>query len=113
VFRLGPVGVNPVMASQLSRDSSLDFVADALERLLHASPGDADGILRWLYASSGVLHKDAVDVLANVGHFVADVDIRDRDQMYRTMQERAMRELILALRQGEAREQLMMFSFLE
>jgi phosphate uptake regulator len=100
------------MSSQLSRDYSLDFIADALERLVQAPPGEADGILRWLYASSGILHKDAIDVLANVNHFVAAFDIRDRDDAFRVMQEQAMRELILALRQGEAREQLLMFSFL-
>ena len=100
------------MSSKLSRDSSLDFIADALERLLQSPPGEADSILRWLYASSSVLHKDAIDVLTNVNHFVAAFDIRDRDARFRVMQERAMRELIFALRQGEAREQLLMFSFL-
>ena len=100
------------MASQLSRDTSLDFIADALERLMHSSLGDADGILRWLYASSGVLHEDAIDVLANVSHFVADFDIRARDDDYRDMQERTMRDLIVALRHGEARERLLTYTFL-
>ena len=100
------------MSSQLSRDSSLDFIADALERLLQGPPGEADGIYRWLQASSQLLHEDAIDVLANVGHFVADFDIRGDDDEYRAMQVRAMRDLIVALRQGEAREQLLMFSFL-
>ena len=113
MFRLGPFDVNPVMSSQLSRDSSLDFIADALERLLHSSPGDADGILRWLYASSGVLHKDAIDVLGNVSRFVAAFDTRDLEPTYRGRQERALRELIVALRHGEAREHLLMFSFVE
>ena len=111
VFRRGQFGVNPVMSSQLSRDSSLDFIADALERLLHSSRGDADGILRWLYASSGVLHKDAIDVLGNVSRFVSAFDTRDLEPAYRGRQERALRELIVALRHGEAREQLLMFSF--
>jgi hypothetical protein len=99
------------MSSQLSRDSSLDFIAEALERLLGSSPDDADGIYRWLHASSELLHEDAIDVLANVNHFVADSDIRARDDGYRAMQEKAMRDLIVALRHGEARERLLVFGF--
>jgi hypothetical protein len=100
------------MASPLSRDTSLDFIADALERLVHSSAIEADRIYRWLQASSGILHEDAIDVLTNVSHFIADSDIRDRDQVHRAMQEKAMGDLIVALRHGEPREQLLMFNFL-
>lgn len=49
------------------------------------------------------LHPDAVDVLSNVDHFVADSDIRRRDEAYKEMQETQMRQLIDALRRGESR----------
>ena len=96
-----------------SRAASFEFIAEALERMLLATPGDAGEIYRSLRSSCESLHVDASDVLANVSHFVADSDVRDRDEDYRAMQERRMRDLINALRQGATREQLLAFSFLD
>jgi hypothetical protein len=68
LFRFDLAGAHSMDVSQLSRDSSLDFIADALERLLQSPPGETDSILRWLYTSSSLLHKGAIDVLTNVNH---------------------------------------------
>jgi len=40
-------------------------------------------------------------VMANVEHYLADADIRARDERYRTMQEAALASLISALRSGD------------
>ena len=95
-----------------TREASLDFLADALERILLSSSGDAQQIYRTLGAEQASLHEDALDVLANVSHFVADSDDRQRDEDYRAMQERTMRELVAALRRRASRDQLLTFSFL-
>jgi hypothetical protein len=50
------------------------------------------------------IHKTSNElepVLANIEHFLADADIRVRDQKYRVMQEAAMARLISALRSGD------------
>jgi hypothetical protein len=51
-------------------------------------------------------------VVANVMHFVADDDIRRRDDGYRRMQEDRMRGLIRALKRGAPQDELRRFSFL-
>jgi len=40
-------------------------------------------------------------VLVNVEHYLADADIRARDERYRTMQDAEMARLISALRSGD------------
>ena len=80
-----------------------------LEGLLSVQPTEADSLIADLPSN---LHDDAVDVLANVAHFVSDFDIRVRDDGYREMQEAHMRRLIQALRSGAPREQLLKFNFL-
>ena len=96
-----------------TRGASLDFLADALDRILLSGSGDAQQIYRTLRAAQESLHEDALDVLANASHFVADSDVRQRDEDYRAMQERTMRELVDALRRRASREQLLTFSFLD
>jgi len=75
--------------------------------------GDAQQIYRTLRAAQESLHEDALDVFANVSHFVADSDVRQRDEDYRATQARTMRELVDALRRRASREQLLTFSFLD
>jgi hypothetical protein len=48
----------------------------------------------------------------NVGHFLADFDIRRRDEDYRQKQELDMRNLIRDLRLGEPIEILVQHDFL-
>jgi hypothetical protein len=95
-----------------NREASFDILADALEHILRSSPADAEKVYRSLRSTQATLHKDVVDVLANVSHFVSDSDVRERDEDYRAMQESTMRNLISALRQRAPRERLLTFSFL-
>ena len=91
------------------RLASLRSLADALERVLRGSAADADSIIGDLPKD---LHTDALDVLANVTHFLADSDIRHRDERYRDKQERDMVALISDLRRGAPLEELMKHTFL-
>lgn len=90
------------------RTASLTLLADVLTRILNAE-GEASSILATLPTH---LHPDAVDVLANVGHFISDDDIRLKHESYKDMQEGQMRQLIASLRSGAPREALLAFSFL-
>jgi hypothetical protein len=91
------------------RDVSLVCLADALERVLVTSAEEARSIVHTLPPN---LHPDARDVLANVMHFVDDADIRASDNDYKAMQETQMRQLIVALRSGAGRDELLRYSFL-
>jgi hypothetical protein len=93
----------------LDRRTSLSLLAEALDKLLSADPNGEEAFLECLPAN---LHADAVDVLTNVMHFVADADIRAREASYGEAQRAQMRKLIEALRLGESRARLLEFSFL-
>jgi hypothetical protein len=96
-------------SDELDRRASLTLVAETLNKLLSVDPSRAQALLESLPAN---LHPDALDVLANVMHFVADVDIRAKEAIYREAQEAQMRKLIEALRLGESRARLLEFNFL-
>jgi hypothetical protein len=98
----GPVSV------RLDRELSLSLVAAALEQLA----GQALQQKAKIDALPGNLHEDAVDVLANVEHFIADSDIRGWDEGYRRMQEEHLSGLLRSLRAGAPREALLRFNFL-
>jgi hypothetical protein len=91
------------------RAESLTLLADTLERLRITPESDAEALVRSL---PNDLHPDAVDVVSNVWHYVADYDIRRRDEAYRQMQERELEQLIAALRRGDSREALLNYSLL-
>lgn len=93
------------------RPTSLRLLADALEMVLATSFAEhADVILEKLPRD---LHPDVKQVLGlNVGHFLADFDIRRRDDDYRRKQELDMRNLIRDLRNGDPLEVLMEHDFL-
>ena len=93
------------------RQQSLSDLADGLERILSASAEDVDQIYNELKSQHDE-HPGASDVLANVSHFASDVDSRAKDDDYRDMQERTMREFIRALQRGAPREELMALHFL-
>jgi hypothetical protein len=107
-----------VIMEPLSRDVSLQSLADTLELISsdefqrqkpERQVAAADSRLQCLPTN---LHPDALDVIANVMHFVADGDVRAQDDAYRDRQMGQMRRLIEALRRGESRAELMRFSFL-
>ena len=58
------------------------------------------------------LHTDAIDVIANVGHFLSDGRVRKRNQERKEMQETEMRQLIDALREAHSRDELLDYTFL-
>jgi phosphate uptake regulator len=93
----------------IDRRSSLTLLADVLERVLVCKNENPRVILQQLPSE---LHSDVVDVLSNVEHFMADGDIRRRDEAYKEMQETQLRQLIAALRRGDSREALLDYSFL-
>jgi hypothetical protein len=97
------------MSLLMERQDSLTLLADALAAMLVSSVGKLDPHALGLPSH---LHADALDVLANVAHFVADADIRQREEEYKEMQEAEMRDLIAALRRGASRQDLLSFSFL-
>lgn len=92
------------------RSTSLRLLADALEMVVETSwPEHAEEILAQLPKD---LHPDVGTVLGfNVGHFLADFDIRRRDEDYRQKQELDMRNL-RHLRLGEPIDVLMQHDFL-
>ena len=94
---------------RIERNASLAILADVLEQVLTSNDEGSRSMIKQLPAD---LHTDAIDVLSNVDHFVADSGIRRRDETYKEMQETQMRQLIDALRQGESREVLLNYSFL-
>jgi hypothetical protein len=93
----------------MERQVSLTLVADALSKVLTDAPESAREVLQTLPAD---LHPDAMDVLANVEHYLADADIRNSDEQYRKMQETQMHGLIATLLRGAPRDELLSFSFL-
>lgn len=93
----------------IERQASLAILANLLSEILSHSAAHARTIIHQLPAD---LHSDAMDVVANVAHFVADADIRQRDEDYKKMQETQMRQLIDALQRDEPREQLLRYTFL-
>lgn len=96
----------------LDRKSSLNALADVLEDSLNHN--DMARLLAAIKAlpKEKALHTDAIDVIANVYHFVSDGEIRKRDQDYREMHETEMRQLIDALRDGRSRDELLDYTFL-
>jgi hypothetical protein len=93
----------------MDRDVSLTLLADTLVVLSEAPDNALESLIRSL---SGNLHRDALEVLANVSHFVSDVDIRRSDDAYSTMQKRQMAGLMAALRRSATRDELLTYSFL-
>ena len=95
------------MSARLDREASLSLVAAALEQLT----GERQQQRATVEALPPNLHQDAVDVLANVDHFIDDADIRAWDERWRRMQEDHLRGLIRSLRDGASREVLLRFDF--
>lgn len=83
------------MAGTSEPTSSL---ADALELLLLG--GLTPGEFRRRHSHQRT-SSELEPVMANVEHYLADADIRARDERYRTMQEAALASLISALRSGD------------
>ena len=96
------------MSNALDGRQSLSLLATTLERL-GEEPEKARASVNRLPKG---LHEDAIDVLANVNHFLDDFDIRLEDESYRRMQEAHLRGLIQSLRENAPREDLMRFTFL-
>ena len=94
----------------IDRQPSLNALADVLEEGL--SYGDMARLLATIRALPRDLHVDAIDVIANVHHFISDGRVRKRDQDRRESQETEMRRLIDALREGRPREDLLFYHFL-
>jgi len=91
------------------RTESLNLIADTLEKIRSSSKREAAALVDGLPAQ---LHPDARAVLANVEHYIADYDIRRRDETYRRVQEQDLEGLILALRRGDSREELLDYTCL-
>lgn len=91
----------------MTRQQSLDFLAEALENLLRT--GNAKGFASRLPEG---LHPDAHAVMCNVEHFLSDADIRAKEPDYKTAQVSEMKSLIGALRRGEPLTRLMEHTFL-
>jgi hypothetical protein len=95
----------------MGRRESLLALSNVLIQLdPHASSSENTERLKQLPPN---LHQDAVDVLPNVMHFVADADIRARDAEYDGMQRAAMSTLIDDLRREAPRDELLSVNFLE
>lgn len=91
----------------MTRQQSLDVLAEALENLLRT--GNTKGFATHLPEG---LHPDAHTVICNVGHFLADADLRAKEADYRLMQETELKSLIVALRRGDPLTLLMEHTFL-
>jgi hypothetical protein len=91
------------------RTESLNLIASTLERIRSCSKPEAAALIDGLPTQ---LHPDARAVLANVEHYIADYDLRGRDDVYRRAQEQDLESLILALRRGDSREELLDYTFL-
>ena len=98
------------MMSNMPRSASMQALADCLERVSAVERAtDAEDLLQALPKN---LHPDAVAVLANVGHYVSDFDLRKRRTAYREMQEKEMQDLIRALRREATLPELLDHTFL-
>lgn len=73
-------------------------LADALELLLggELTPGE----FRQGHSTQKT-SNELESVVANIEHYLADADIRARDESYRTMQDAKLASLISALRSGD------------
>lgn len=94
----------------MDRQSSLNALAEVLEDAL--SHQDMGRLLVAVKALPRDLDTDAIDVIANVHHFISDGDLRKRYQDRRESQEREMRQLIDALREGRSLGDLLDYTFL-
>lgn len=96
----------------LDRRSSLSALPDVLEDSVnHNDMARLHGVIKALTKETD-LHTDAIDVIANVGHFLSDGKVRKRNQERREMQETEMRQLIDALRDGRSRDELLDYTLL-
>ena len=93
----------------LTRDESLSLLADVLDQFSTSTGAEARALMAGI--PSGV-HPDVVAVLANVEHYVADYDIRAKDDEYARIQDRELESLITALRRGDSLDELLEFSLL-
>jgi hypothetical protein len=104
------MGSSEVKATTMDRVASLRCLAEKLEQLqdgrVACDPQFASECL------SADAHPDVWDVMANVEHYIADVDIRKVDRQYKYAQERHLSELIAALRTAAPLDDLMAFNFL-
>lgn len=98
------------LTAMRDRTSSLNALAEVLEESL--SHHDMGRLLTAVKALANDLHADAIDVIANVYHFVSDGKKRKRNEEWTQMQKTEMRQLIAALRDGRSREELLDYTFL-
>lgn len=71
---------------------------DDLEALLHKKIDEEEIRHRYWKESA---HKDILEIMQYVEHFLSDADIRERDPEYTSMQEQEMRKLINLIRKGD------------
>ena len=93
----------------MTRDESLNLLADALEQFITSTRGEARALIAGI--PSGV-HPDVIAVLANVDHYIADYDIRTKDDEYARIQDRELESLISSLRRGDSLDELLEFSLI-
>jgi hypothetical protein len=103
----------------MNRDVSLTVLAEVLTQIARESGNEERSPREFVSIANSLihrlppdLHEDAYAVLPNVDHFIADLDIRRKDEAYKTMQHTHMNRLIDALRSGAPRDQLLQYSFL-
>jgi len=77
-------------------DKLLNLAAD-LDDYLNGTIQD-DVLLSKYFSNTD---KDIETITANLGHFIDDTDIREKDDTYRAMQKNEMKKLIHLLRLGQ------------
>ncbi len=91
------------------KDEKVDeFVAD-LRRFAAGDLGEREFRAKYMHAGGPSFLEHIWDGLE---HFLADADIRAKDDDYREMQEQELDRLIELLQQGASKEQLRRISFL-
>jgi hypothetical protein len=93
----------------MTRDESLKFLADVLDQFSTRTRAEAKALIKGVPSE---IHPDVIAVLANVQHYVADYDIRAKDDEYARIQEREIQDLISALRRGDSLDELLNFSLI-
>ncbi len=82
----------------MTNKSELEKFADDLEALLQEKIAEQEIRHRYWKEST---HKDVLEIMQYVEHFLSDGDIREKDAEYRQMQEQEMKKLINLIRKGD------------
>lgn len=93
----------------MNRDTA-NRLADDLESLLTGSLSELE--VRRKYAAADAASGVPKEIWANLEHYLADADVRERDFRYRGFQAVEMKKLVGLLRTGASDSELKKISFL-